>query len=409
MTSPQGYVLLIGTDSDSLTSVAEVLERRNLEIVTSTEPESSLGQAAAASLVIIDRVEGRLDAVALCSRLRMASGMREVPILCIATSNDVEERVRFLEAGADDVMARPFDPLELEARLDALLARSQRPRPAAAVTPGTPTGTASREGPRLVGIMGPKGGSGATTIAVNTAVALARRGERSMAIADLDLHWGDVSTLLDVSPRQSVSDLATDTVGLADRSAVESYAEHHRSGLAVFGAPARPDEADSIRAQHIGQLLPALRDAYELTIVDVGSNLDERALTVFEHADLFVVPVVPEIGAMRAVRTLLQVLAELEGASAGTLVVLNRIFARDALTREQIEKAVGASIDHELPYDAAVYLEAANTGEPVVLGAPGSAAAERLDDLATLISGDSVAEPVSARQGRGRFSLRRRG
>lgn len=408
VSTPAGYVLLIGTDEESARDVASLLEARALSVVTSSEPEGSLAQAASAALVVIDRVEGRLDAVALCARLRMAAGMREVPVLCLAMSNDVEERVRFLEAGADDVMGRPFDALELEARVDALLARSQRPRAAPPAAQGSPA-EASGDGPRLVGVMGPKGGSGTTTIAVNTAVSAARRGERRTAIVDLDLQWGDVSTLLNVSPRQSVSDLATDTVGLTDRAAVESYAERHGSGLAVFGAPLRPDEARLVRGEHVGQLLPALRDAYQLTIVDVGSNLDERALTVFEHADLFVVPVVPEIGALRAVRTLLQLLAELEGAAAGVLVVLNHVFARDMLRLEEIEKALGTSVDFELPFDSTVYLAAANAGEPVVIGAPRSAAAERLEALSTLIAG-SPQPQAPGRDGRRRFpSLRRRG
>jgi DNA-binding response OmpR family regulator len=42
-----------------------------------------------------------------------------VPVLCVSPNDDVEERIRFLEAGADDVMARPFDARELEARVEA--------------------------------------------------------------------------------------------------------------------------------------------------------------------------------------------------------------------------------------------------------------------------------------------------
>ena len=49
-----------------------------------------------------------------------------MPVLCVSQTDDVEERISFLEAGADDVVARPFDAREVEARVEALLLRFQR-------------------------------------------------------------------------------------------------------------------------------------------------------------------------------------------------------------------------------------------------------------------------------------------
>jgi len=335
-----GYVLLLGTDRDAVGEVGTVLQAHGLRVVAAPDAEAGVAHGPAAELVILDRIEGRSDAISLCSRLRMTPGMAQVPILCLAASDDVEERARFLEAGADDVMARPFDARELEARVDALLARGRRSREETA-----PVGTSEAPVavPRLVGVLGPKGGSGTTTIAVNTALALAARGERRVALVDLDLQWGDVATQLNVSPRHSISDLARDATALAEPSIVESFAERHASGLSVFAAPMRPDESASVGAEHVGQLLPALRDTYRLTVVDAGSDLDERTLTVFEHVDRLIVPVLPEIPAMRAVRTLLEVLGELEGPSTGIVLVLNHAYPRDMLRRDEIEGALGAN------------------------------------------------------------------
>ncbi len=146
--------------------------------------------------------------------------------------------------------------------------------------------------------------------------------------------------------------------------------------------------------------------------MDAGSDLDERTLTVFEHVDRLIVPVLPEIPAMRAVRTLLEVLGELEGPSTGIILVLNHAYPRDMLRRDEIEGALGAKIDLELPYDPALYLAAANAGEPLVSGAPRSAPAERLEALAGLLLGERPAamDPLRAAHPRQRLSaLLRRG
>ena len=64
--------------------------------------------------------------VELCREIRGTPSMASVPILCVASTDDVEERISFLEVGADDVIARPFDSREVEARVEALLLRFQR-------------------------------------------------------------------------------------------------------------------------------------------------------------------------------------------------------------------------------------------------------------------------------------------
>ena len=99
--------------------------------------------------------------------------MTAVPILCVAATDDVEERISFLEAGADDVVARPFDAREVEARVEALLLRFQRSKDLAPIV--SPDGLTLARPRRSVAVYSPKGGVGTTTIATNVAVAAAQR------------------------------------------------------------------------------------------------------------------------------------------------------------------------------------------------------------------------------------------
>lgn len=408
-TTPE-HVLLLGSDRDEAARVATVLQSHGMRVVAATDVDAGLAHAKGSQLAIIDRLDGRLDAPGAIARMRATPGLGELPILGLAGSEDVEERVRFLEAGADDVMGRPFDPTELEARVDTLLARGQRSRRAIEEPPVIAPSRSEVAG--LVGVFGPKGGSGTTTIAVNTALEASRRGGRRVAVIDLDARWGDVAMHLNVVPRTPVSEVIRDPAAMSDPELLDRSAERHPSGLAVFGAAQRPDERDLLGPEHVGQLLLAARDAYDLAVVDAGSDLDVRAMTLLEHVDRLIIPVTGEIPGLRAVRTLLEILDETERGRSGVILILNHQFARDMLRRDEIQGALGATIDLELPYDQSLYLAAVNAGQPLVIGAERSVPAERFSALVDIILGEGQASEGSksgdARQRFGRLRTRSR-
>jgi two-component system, OmpR family, response regulator len=78
--------------------------------------------------VVLDVMLPGFDGFELCRRLR-AAGMW-APVLMLTARDQVGDRVRGLDAGADDYLVKPFSLLELSARLRALARRDDRPRPA---------------------------------------------------------------------------------------------------------------------------------------------------------------------------------------------------------------------------------------------------------------------------------------
>ena len=102
-------------------------------VTTTADADEAINKTPDNHLVILDVVTGPRSAAELCREIRNTATMAAIPVLCIGQSDDVEERIRFLEAGADDVIAKPFDPRELEARVEALLLRFQRSKDLAPV------------------------------------------------------------------------------------------------------------------------------------------------------------------------------------------------------------------------------------------------------------------------------------
>jgi len=368
----------VGAALETTSHVVSRVADRDAAATTESEPE----------VVVID-LGGDLDTVLqACRAVRRAPKLANVPILALGHGDDIDERIELLEAGVDDVMARPFDPRELEARIEALALRYQRSRGLADVSPTAPViTTRDANQQRLIAVFSPKGGVGATTVAVNVAVALAAQSPDRVALIDLDLQFGQVATHLNMPPRQSVADLARDDVGLRDPGVFQTFTDRHGSGVAVLAAPPSPEAAASISESAVQRLLDTAGRAFKTVVVDAGSVMDARSQAVMGRASDILIVVTPEFPALKAVHAMRELLESSANKLAETLVVLNQIFAREILRSRDIEEALGTKIALTIPYDAFAFLKSVNEGVPVVLGAPRSAAAAQFIRLATMISG----------------------
>ncbi len=405
---PASSILLLESDPAAGFIIAAILTGAGYTVTETASHDEALDVAAEHQLIILDVVEGVRTTIDICAEIRATPSMAEVPVMCISASDDVEERIRFLEAGADDVMARPFDARELEARVEALLLRFQRSKHAAPVL--SADGLVMVKARRAIAVYSPKGGVGTTTIATNVAVAAASTRPEQVVLVDLALQFGGVATHLNLSPKQTIADVVREDPAMHDPELIRTYATRHESGLHVLPAPGAPEAAETITPADVARILATLLKAYELVVIDAGSTLDERVLTVFEHVETIILPIYPEIAALKAMHALLEYLTETGAIGSKAMFVLNNAFARGILKPRDIESAIGSKVTLELPYDPFIYLKAVNEGVPVVIGAPRSAAAERFVKLSSSAFGqDGVATPraVEDKKSGGLFRRRR--
>jgi pilus assembly protein CpaE len=405
---PTSTVLLLDADRQTADSISATLVAGGHDVTILADADEAFRRLPEFSIIVVDEVTGPRPAVEICREIRTTPALAAIPVLCITPSDDVEERVRFLEAGADDVVARPFDARELEARVEALLVRFRRSRDLAPLTAAEGTSPSARQ---IIACYSPKGGVGTTTIAVNVAAWLASQRPGRVVAVDLDLPFGQVATHLNLKPRQTLTDVVRDEQGLREPELLRTYTEKHGSGLHVLAAPMLPDAGNLLTGAQVDALLGTLRAAYDAVVVDAGSGLDERILAIFERADTVILPIVPEIAALKALHSLLDYLTEEGSLGPKSTFVLNHLFAHEMLTMKQIEGVLGAKIDVELPYDPGLYLKAVNEGIPVVRGAPRSPAAERFARLALIAAGwpEPGSEAVLVERRPGLFGgLRRR-
>jgi DNA-binding response OmpR family regulator len=120
-------VLIIEDELPMRTALQDCLASEGYRVLGAADGERGLAHALQdkPDLILLDIMMPRLDGYSLCAELRRRGNA--VPILMLTAKGQVEDRVKGLDAGADDYLVKPFSTDELLARVRALLRRSQKP------------------------------------------------------------------------------------------------------------------------------------------------------------------------------------------------------------------------------------------------------------------------------------------
>lgn len=116
-------VLIIDDDGDSLDLAGKLLERDGHEVLTSPDGSAGIRKAASENpdLILLDvEMQGK-NGYRICRQLKADTGLRNIPVIFLSSSNDPLEKVKGLDLGAVDYVTKPFDRFELPARVRAAL------------------------------------------------------------------------------------------------------------------------------------------------------------------------------------------------------------------------------------------------------------------------------------------------
>jgi len=122
-----GLILLIEDNRNISEMVGEYLERRGFRVDYASDGNQGYQQAVEDSfdVIILDLMLPRMDGLELCRRLRQEA-KRSTPVLMLTARDTLDDKIRGLDAGADDYLVKPFALQELEARVRALIRRDRR-------------------------------------------------------------------------------------------------------------------------------------------------------------------------------------------------------------------------------------------------------------------------------------------
>lgn len=390
-------VLVVDDDLNIQRVLVFTLKQEGFEVHVASDGQAGVEMAAAIEpdLVLMDVAMPKLDGYAATQQIRAAEQGRRVPIIMLTAEADVEQRVRGLRAGADDDIVKPFHPLELIARIKALLARSGGGAAKKATAEAATLG-------QLCCFYGAKGGVGTTTMAINTAIALASRMRRKTALFDANLQFGDERVFLDLGLDSTSIVNAIGEPDL-DGELLKKLMVRHHSGIELLLAPPNPESADIVAERQrsdpasLSNVLNLLRKAYDYTIVDMAKTIDDFNLQLFDEADVIFVVMTADLSCLKNVRLVLETMDSLGYERGKIQLVLNRSNAYTGINVDNAESALGRKIDYQVINEYRGAISALNSGEPFMSSRPDGPLGQSVSRFAQEIDGVLAAEAVVAR------------
>ena len=209
----------------------------------------------------------------------------------------------------------------------------------------------SRDTAPIVAFFSAKGGAGTTTLAINTAAALARKFPRQVLLVDLAAPFGHAALFADLIATGSVAS-ASRASGVDFQTVLRGNIVNHRTGMGVLPGTLRPEEVDTLNGELIGRVLDTVAPWQKVIVVDLGTSLAETGLAVIERAECLVIVVPPEIAAMTDARRALAIFRDIMNVPDNRMeLVLNQRSPHPPLDRAGVEAILGRKMSVVVGFD----------------------------------------------------------
>src|SRR5438270_13105024 len=353
---PELSVVIVAIDSEQRavlqvlvdgTSVARTVHSSASFPMAATDPIVRRIHGANPDVVLVDiGAENPAPAVRAIELLHQE--LPECPVFAIGSMAQAQVIVNAMRAGAREFIERPTTTTDLLEAFVRLTAAQRK---------------VHREGARgkVFTVVNAKGGSGATTVAVNLALAL-QSAHGNVALVDL-APLGHTALHLNLKPLFSVAD-AVRNLHRLDSSLLESFMTRHADGLQLLAGGNAPATVEPSTAE-FARLFDMLVNHYRYVVVDTSSRLDLATRLVSNLSETVLLVAHADVASLWSAARVLQYLGETGGRERVRLV-LNRFRKIPGFNEVDAENAVGTKLLWKIPNHYISVSAAIDRGMPVM-------------------------------------------
>jgi pilus assembly protein CpaE len=340
-------------------------------------------------IAVVDFDDDPIQALETAECLRH-SFYHKIAILAHSSTTDPDLLLHAMRAGYSEFLAKPLDRDEFGATLTRLDHRWS-------ATIARPTNSG-----KILSFFGAKGGVGTTTLAVHLAMFLVRGLGKKVLLIDNHAQLGHVVLYLGMeSSNHHFYDLVQN-VSRLDQELLRGFIATHASGLDVLSSPDVYGSAWKTDSDAVERTLEFLGTQYDFVVLDCEASFEDINLAVVAFSHWIYLVASPEIGAIRDLSRYVDGLIQNEQATRKLQVVINRYSSHEAVTIEQIEKAIHLPIAIKIPNCYAELVKSINIGEPLSSDSKSDFAAQMTKWSGSLVKGGI---PVVQETPKKRFAL----
>ncbi|QGU00105.1 Type II/IV secretion system ATPase TadZ/CpaE, associated with Flp pilus assembly [Candidatus Syntrophocurvum alkaliphilum] len=360
---------------DSIDIVGEAKDGKDvLDKIDNMEPE----------IIIMDVNMPTIDGIETTKQITFK--YPQISVIMISVNDEQHNFKQAMLAGAKEYLIKPISPNEListvknvaefnRARLSTAPPREEK------VEIENITSALNEDINKLITVFGAKGGVGKSIISTNLAVELAQKYKEQVGVIDLDVQFGDVSVIMNIYPRKTISELVQE-----DKLSKELLIEYiyERNGVQILAAPNKPEYAELVTPDSVSNVINLFKEMHHYTIIDMPSFIDENSLAALEAADTILLVVTLDLPTIKNVKKGLELLKPLELLSK-TKLILNRSSGVAGIEPRDVEKVLDMKIDAEIPSDGKLVISSLNQGVPLVKLNPRATISKSIANLMRLI------------------------
>lgn len=346
--------------------------KEGLEKVSATKPD----------VIIVDLRLPDISGHDILERLRRDTEFSNIPVIVITAKNELGDKLKAFELGADDYLIKPFQPEELVARMRILARRGRAMKIVSEMEKSDETLTT------IVAVHSLRGGVGTTSVAVNLALALNQIWAKPTLLIDAVLSAGQVAMMLNAKPRFTWEDFVDIEIKNIDEDLIDSFASKHSSGLSFIASPKSPIALDTFSDEFWQIVLAKLAKQYEFIVIDTAHDFADITIQMLNSASNIVLALAPEMSSLRAAMSAMDIYDKLGFLPERIKLLLNSNSSIAGIRQAQIEKVLDHPVDFVIPYEPDEVIRAVNFGEPFLLKNSALPISVKIEDMAYSLSND---------------------
>ena len=265
--------------------------KEGLAKVSATKPD----------VIIVDLRLPDISGHDILERLRRDSEYSNIPVIVITAKNELGDKLKAFDLGADDYLIKPFQPEELVARMRILARRGKAMKIVSQMERSDEKLTT------IVAVHSLRGGVGTTSIAVNLALAFNQIWSKETLLLDAVLSAGQVAMMLNTKPRFTWEDFTDIQIKDIDVDLIGNISSKHQSGLHFVAAPKSPIALDTFSDEFWQIILTKMAQQFEFIVIDTAHDFADITIQMLNNANNLVLVLAPEMSSLRAAMSTLEI------------------------------------------------------------------------------------------------------